>query len=399
MKKLVVLHPPFYPTNYGFYHALGKQVDLCVFMFGDRPKENPSWAVDTLYKPGEHSFRLRLFGSGTYPKAELYSPRFLAALRKESPDAVLTVAFAPYGFYAGLCAKLLGYRFYLFCDSTAESEAGLSALRCWSRRFLLRLCRKALAASRGTTAYFKGLCPGVEVVEGLQAADFTLFLQRGETDPKKREALRREWAARIGERRWGESASGAALKGKAEFIRDFVAAPVWLGVGRMIPTKRWHWGLQLLRAQPRLHYVLVGKGEAENSLVQQAKELGVEQRFHLLPFAEALDLVRYYSAADLLYFPSECDPFGFVVGEALCCGLPVLCSRQIGAAFLIEENVNGFFGVEGEDNKGALGAARIEQILAASPGMREACRDGAAELSVERRAAGFARAMELLNSV
>ena len=66
-KKLLVLHPPFYETNYAFYDEIGQYTDLSIFMFGDQPKEQPDWHVKDLYKPEQHHFRLRCLGKGSYP--------------------------------------------------------------------------------------------------------------------------------------------------------------------------------------------------------------------------------------------------------------------------------------------------------------------------------------------
>ena len=49
-----------------------------------------------------------------------------------------------------------------------------------------------------------------------------------------------------------------------------------------------------------------------------------------------------FKQADLLVFPTLCDGFGLVVAEALAQGLPVLTTREAGAADLIREGENGF---------------------------------------------------------
>ncbi|WGK68507.1 glycosyltransferase [Candidatus Haliotispira prima] len=395
MKRLVVLHPPFYQVNYDFYHELGKLVDLDVFMFGDWPSENPAWKVRELYKPTEHSFRLRIFGKGCYPKSRIYSGCFLFELRRLRPDVVLTIAFAPYGLYAAMFQKLLGYRFYLLSNSNLESESRLSRLRRCYRSFLLSKCHKALSASPATTVYLKGLYPGLQVEEAWQTADVPYYLQQAEcyAEDSQRGQLRRELATEIWQRRQGASEGPE----QEPFVQDFCGSSVWLGVGRLIERKRWRWGLTLLRNYPQFRYVLVGKGEQESRLLAEAKQLGVEDRFHLLPFEPPEQLARYYNAADLLYFPPTGEPFGFVVAEALASGCPVLCSGHIGASALIKEGVNGWHGVEGPEDNGLLAPEQIEKILAALavPNIRERCKAGIRSSTPYERVKRFCQIMGL----
>lgn len=53
-------------------------------------------------------------------------------------------------------------------------------------------------------------------------------------------------------------------------------------------------------------------------------------------------VLEAFKQADLLVFPTLCDGFGLVVAEALAQGLPVLTTREAGAADLIREGENGF---------------------------------------------------------
>ncbi len=53
-------------------------------------------------------------------------------------------------------------------------------------------------------------------------------------------------------------------------------------------------------------------------------------------------LAQAYAEADVLVFPTLCDGFGMVVGEALSHGVPVICSENAGAVDFIKDEVNGF---------------------------------------------------------
>ena len=48
------------------------------------------------------------------------------------------------------------------------------------------------------------------------------------------------------------------------------------------------------------------------------------------------DVFPYYAAADALVLPTQYEPFGIVIVEALASGLPVITSRLAGAAPAVE---------------------------------------------------------------
>lgn len=71
-----------------------------------------------------------------------------------------------------------------------------------------------------------------------------------------------------------------------------------------------------------------------------AAELGVTDR--VLFLGATREVAKYYAAADALLLPTHYDSFAMVVTEAMASALPVVVSRQAGAAELIENGVNGF---------------------------------------------------------
>ena len=76
--------------------------------------------------------------------------------------------------------------------------------------------------------------------------------------------------------------------------------------------------------RPRLRFLLVGGGPAEEAVATQAARLGVGDRVHVtgrLPRDEALALVK---ACDVFLFASQTETQGLVLAEALATGLPVV---------------------------------------------------------------------------
>jgi glycosyltransferase involved in cell wall biosynthesis len=55
------------------------------------------------------------------------------------------------------------------------------------------------------------------------------------------------------------------------------------------------------------------------------------------------ELIRVYSAADIFVLPSLEDVWGFVINEAMVCGLPVVSTRSSQAALeMVNSGENGY---------------------------------------------------------
>jgi glycosyltransferase involved in cell wall biosynthesis len=96
-------------------------------------------------------------------------------------------------------------------------------------------------------------------------------------------------------------------------------------VGRLHPIKRHdlllECGAPLLRdAGARM--LIVGMGEREAALREQAQRLGIADRVHFV--GERGDIPALLSAMDVFAAPSTEETFGLAVIEALCAGLPAV---------------------------------------------------------------------------
>jgi glycosyltransferase involved in cell wall biosynthesis len=106
--------------------------------------------------------------------------------------------------------------------------------------------------------------------------------------------------------------------------------------------------------------VLAGDGPERSALERQA---GARVRFPgYVPYPE---LPALYAAADLFVHPAREERWGVSVQEALACGLPVVASSRVGAAFdLVAPGENGFLYQAGDD---AELAGRLAEALALPP--------------------------------
>ncbi len=92
------------------------------------------------------------------------------------------------------------------------------------------------------------------------------------------------------------------------------------------------------------------------------------------------NIERFFRAADVFILPTQYEPFGLVILEALSCGIPVITSRCAGAAELIQDGKEGFLL---DDPKNADVLAEKISILASQPQIRESMKLAAREVGMK----------------
>lgn len=170
--------------------------------------------------------------------------------------------------------------------------------------------------------------------------------------------------------------------------RDFLRAAVGIGpddvavlsVARLAPEK----GLDtLVRAiavagDARLVLLLAGSGPERERLAALAAGQGV--RLVLLQDTPWERIVERYVLADVFALLSRHEPWGVVVNEAAACGLPLVLSNRVGAAFdLLDDGRNGVL-VPVDD---VAAAAQAIRELAADPKRRRAMGAASREIVAE----------------
>ena len=172
-----------------------------------------------------------------------------------------------------------------------------------------------------------------------------------------------------------------------------------LSVARLAPEKGHDTliAAAALLADPRLAVLLAGGGPERERLEALAAELGT--RLVVLPELAWERIVERYAVADVFALLSRHEPWGVAVNEAAACGLPLVLSDRVGAAFdVLEDGRNGVL-VPADDAHAAADAlheliADPERRAAAGAASRELMRGWGYEPSIEslvataRRVAG-----------
>jgi glycosyltransferase involved in cell wall biosynthesis len=123
----------------------------------------------------------------------------------------------------------------------------------------------------------------------------------------------------------------------------------------------------VLAVCPDVHFCIVGAGPRLAELTSAVAAAGMESRFTFAgqsvdPFFDGV-----FSASDIICQPSRWqEAFGWVIGEAMAFGKPVVATRVGGIPEIVREHVTGFL-VAGRDSVD-LSRRLIE--LASDPGLR-----------------------------
>ena len=94
--------------------------------------------------------------------------------------------------------------------------------------------------------------------------------------------------------------------------------------------------------------VMAGSGELEPELRAFCADHGLETSYSRAS-STSQNCHRYMRASDLFVMPSENEPWGLAVNEAMCAGLPIVVSREVGCVpDLVRDGVNGYTPAAGD---------------------------------------------------
>jgi glycosyltransferase involved in cell wall biosynthesis len=142
---------------------------------------------------------------------------------------------------------------------------------------------------------------------------------------------------------------------------------VLMTLGRLVSAERYK-GFddvlelmpELLKSVPGLAYLIVGGGSDRERLQEKVRALGLEGKVVFtgqIPEAEKAD---HYRLADAYVMASRGEGFGFVLLEAMACGIPVVASVLDGGREAVRE---GELGILADPvDRGALKRAILEAL-------------------------------------
>ena len=163
--------------------------------------------------------------------------------------------------------------------------------------------------------------------------------------------------------------------------------PVIMFCGKLIPRKR---PLDLPAAISLLPDKVTTLFVGDGAIVEQVRAI-LPGEGAVTGFVNQSELPSYYHAADIFVLPSEAEPWGLVVNEAMAAGALPVVSDRVGAA---PDLVRGIGEVYPCGDVTALAGA-LSRALArvGEPGIRDQVRRHVARYSLDTTAAGFEEAV------
>ena len=368
----LVSHPIQYQAPLFRYLAARPGIDLTVFFLSDLSVHayrdsgfgvSVKWDVPLLdgYR---HEFLPRV-GSGSglsFWRPWTFGLR--ARLRRGQFDALWVHGYAHRGCLAGIAAaKSLGIPVMLRGESNLLSETD-DALKLGVKRIampaLLRTIDGLLAIGRLNREYY--LHYGVEagrIFPMPYAVDNEFFRTAAERARPNRERLRAELGLKPGR---------SVILFASKMQRHKRAADLLEAYVRLSPD-----GV----AEPAAYLVFAGDGEERANLERRARELKWDS-IRFIGFRNQSELPALYDLCDVFVLPSDHEPWGLVVNEAMNAGKPVIVSDRVGAGSdLIEDGINGFVYpagdiaalanrlrrvIENPEHRAAMGARALEKV-------------------------------------
>jgi glycosyltransferase involved in cell wall biosynthesis len=315
--KVILIHNTIAPYRHPLFEGLSKSVDLMVYYCSVKysSREWDLWPRKYDYK---YKVLPRIFIKTPIGEFSL-NPSILKEIIKIKPNVIIIGGYTdPTTWLAFAIAKLLKIPIVYWTEGIKEPRSNLGMITRPLRMFFVKKSNAIIVPGKLSKRYVINLGADVEkVFIAPNAIDNDLFIKPSQQYLSSKNELKRQFG----------------LGGKV----------VILYTGRLTNKK----GIDfLLEAYKKLKneicnitLLLVGYGELYERLKKEESN-DIMITGAVVNFKQ---LIEYYSVADIFVFPTLEDLWGFVINEAMACGLPVISTYASQAATeMIRHGENGY---------------------------------------------------------
>lgn len=295
------------PYRLKVFEQLGAQpdIDFCVFYCSGREPDREWDLQQTAFKQVylRESF-ITYRGRYIHCNPDAWSE--LGAFR---PDVVITSGFNPTFLVAYVSARWHGARHIAMTDGTFTTEAGLSRVHRWVRRWIYGGTRAFIGASQGSFELYRAY--GIDDQRMFQSH---LCANNEAYQPVSLDHKRHDFVF-----------SARFIAAKNPMFALDVAQQVARRIGR------------------KTSILFLGSGEMLDEMVRKAEQIKGDVDVTFAGFVKQDALPAHYASARVLLFPTQMDTWGVVANEACAAGLPVVVTPMAGVAgdLVIHED-NGY---------------------------------------------------------
>lgn len=309
MKRVAIITniPAPYRVDLFYYLQQNtKEYEIHIF-YASRNEDNRNWEIEEEKMENTHfldSYTVKI--PGKYDTKYIHISKGVAkALKELQPSVVIGSEYNPTVLQALQYCRRKKVPYISWTDGTLHSERNINIIQRWLRRYVISHASAYLASS--TKAKEAQLAYGADEKKCF-ISYLTVDLDKYFVKPEQREQNR------------------------------------ILCVGSLIERKGYDLLFKsLVGIEETYTLAIAGSGSEEKALRELADKLGIADHIEFLGYLSQPELKKEYARSGIFVLPTREDCFALVVLEAMCAGLPVVCSCYADGAYdLVEEGKNGF---------------------------------------------------------
>lgn len=234
------------------------------------------------------------------------NPIIFKHLNSLNPDVVIIMGFYPTMLYAYLWALLKSKKLIVFTDGTLKSESFLSQIHKIVRKIVFKKTSAFIGPSNGSAALYSSYGINTNKFFRTYLAVNNEMFSNDSSNVKKYDLM----------------FSGQFIDRKMPFF--------FIETAKIVKEK-----------YGKCSVLILGNGILESKMIDLLEAYNIEYSFP--GFINQEELPIYYSQAKLFLFPTQNDPWGVVVNEAMASGMPVITCNNAGVANdLVVDGLNGY---------------------------------------------------------
>lgn len=325
--KLAIVHNTITPYRHPLFERLSENLDLIVYYcsFKHSFRKWDLWPRNYVYEyrllPG-----IQLMASTDEVS---FNPSIIKELITNRPDMLILSEYtSPTVWLAFAISKLLKIRLIYWTEGIKEPESFIGISSRPLRTLFAKTCSSIIVPGKLSRNYVISLgADATKVFVAPNVIDNEFFIKTAEEFRLHKEKL----------------------KGQLGFRNRTVC----FYLGQLTKRKGVEY---LLLAYSKLEQecgntalLIIGSGPEESDLKKLAVALNIKNVQFIGSGLSFKDIVKFFSIADIFVLPTLDDLWGFVINEAMACGLPILATLAAQAAQeMVHHGANGYVVREGD---------------------------------------------------